>query len=276
MFARELTVAREAADQAARILRRHFERGVEPRVKAGGEAVSVADLEADAAIVAVLRSAFPEDGLLTEESEDDLRRLRSHRVWICDPLDGTLDFLSGSRDFAVHVALALDGVPVVAVVADPMGEAAWCAVRGQGAFKVEGGGTPSPIRHARPAGAPLRVAISRLRPSEALERMLERLPPHERIHRGSSGLKAALVAEGAADVYFAATSRMREWDLCAPQLIVEEAGGVMTDLFGRPLIYNRPDVRMRSGLLATGAEIHAGVRKSLEPVARTFSWFRDA
>ena len=128
-----------------------------------------------------------------------------------------------------------------------MGGRTYEAVRGGGAWVTDESGERKPVRTTAPR-APLRVVTSRLRQSRNLELLLERLPQHERLYCGSSGLKVAMVARGDADVYFAATGRMKEWDLCAPQLLVEEAGGRCTDMFGAELTYNRRDVRAKGGL----------------------------
>src|SRR5688572_15597896 len=109
-FRDELSVALAAAHAAGDIIRGHYQRGpVEPTAKPDGTPVTQADLEANQAIVAALRAAFPGDGVLAEETADDRSRLAHERVWIVDPIDGTRDFVQRSGQFAVHVALAVRG-----------------------------------------------------------------------------------------------------------------------------------------------------------------------
>ena len=133
-FRDELSVALAAAHAAGDIIRGHYQRGpIETTVKADGTPVTQADLEANQAIVAALRAAFPDDGILAEETADDRSRLVRERVWIVDPMDGTRDFVQRSGQFAVHIALALRGAPVVGVVYSPIERLTYHAVAGHGA-----------------------------------------------------------------------------------------------------------------------------------------------
>src|SRR5262245_47761410 len=116
MYERELAIAEEAARRAGEIILRHYAApSVDHELKDDGSPVSRADREADAAIADTLRSAFPDDVLLSEEQPDPLERRGARRVWIVDPLDGTRDFLGRTGDFCVHVALAVEGRPAAAV-----------------------------------------------------------------------------------------------------------------------------------------------------------------
>jgi 3'(2'),5'-bisphosphate nucleotidase len=273
-FAAEIEVARAAAVEAGEIILAHRRAGFVAEVKEPGDPVTAADRDADAAIRARLAAAFSQDAILSEETADDGSRSGARRLWIVDPLDGTKDFVGGSDEFAVHVGLAVDGVPAAGVVGRPAGARLWAAERGGGAFAFEGG-TRSALGPALSGGAPsrpLRVAVTRYHHSRALRRLLQLLPRHELVPCGSVGLKAALVAEGVCDAYFAPTPHLAEWDLCAPHAIAEAAGIVCTDLLGRPLRYNQPHPYAASGVLFAAPAWHPLLLESIAPLCRELDW----
>ena len=113
---RELEVAIRLARRAGEAILGYYRQGLPVRYKAAAEPVTEADLVADGLIRAGLRAAFPEDGLLTEESADDLSRLEKERVWIVDPLDGTTEFIAQTDEFVVQIALTVAGQPVLGVI----------------------------------------------------------------------------------------------------------------------------------------------------------------
>jgi 3'-phosphoadenosine 5'-phosphosulfate (PAPS) 3'-phosphatase len=218
--------------------------------------VTPADLEANALIVGGLRAAFPEDAILSEEEPDDPARLGAGRVWLVDPLDGTRDFVARSDEFAVHIALAEHGSPVVAAVAHPPTERLYAAVRGGGAARSGPEGT---VRLAVSRGRPLsawRAGVTRMARHGPLECFLERsgLGPASQLCGAS--VKALRLAQGDLDVTVTLHGRESEWDTCAPGLIVLEAGGRVSDADGAPLRYNRPDVRHRRGVVMSCGEHH--------------------
>jgi 3'(2'),5'-bisphosphate nucleotidase len=239
------------------VLRRHYAAGeITPTLKVDRSPVTAADLEANALIVAGLRAAFPDDAILSEEEPDDPARLTVRRVWLVDPLDGTRDFVARSDEFAVHIALAEAGIPVVAAVAHPPTDRLYAAVRGGGAARR---GPEGVIRLAVSRGRPFqawRSGITRMAMHGPLECFLERCglgPPP--VICGAS-VKALRVAQGDLDVTVTLHGRESEWDTCAPGLIVTEAGGQVTDADGRPLPYNQADVRHRRGVIMSAGDHH--------------------
>lgn len=246
--AEEAHGALRAASRAASVLMDHWRAGALPETKADGSPVSAADRAADAAVRSELEGAFPDDGLLSEEVEDDGRRLDKVRVWIVDPLDGTRDFLQGSEDFSVHVGFTMDGAPSVGVVHAPTSDTVWLGVPGVGAW-VSMGGSRWTVRTVSGPGPALRVAVPRRELGPRTRRLRELLPEHVVVRRGGCGIKAALVVDDAADVYAAVTRSLKEWDLCAPHAIAAGAGAVCTDVAGGTLSYNSDDVTARRGFV---------------------------
>lgn len=255
-FGPELAVALAAAERAAAVFPPP---GTIPEVeqKPDGSPLTRFDLEANARIVATLAAAFPGDAVLSEELADDRARLNASRVWIVDPLDGTRDFAEGSPDYAVHVALAVAGQPVVGVVACPaLGRVYAAATAGGAAVRDAGGARRIRVGEARPL-ARTRTGITRTSMHPALERFLAVTGLGQAaVPRGAS-IKHMLLAEGALDLCLTLHDRENEWDTAAPGLIVLEAGGTVTDADGAALRYNRPDPRHRRGVLLSSGHHHA-------------------
>jgi myo-inositol-1(or 4)-monophosphatase len=189
--------------------------------------------EADIASNDLLRERLvaPGDGWLSEESENDPARLGARRIWIVDPIDGTRAFMAGREDWSVSVALVEAGRPVVAALFAPATDEMFVAVAGGGATR---NGVPI---HAGTGGGLDGARIGG--PKRMLDRMaLQPIVPMPRVH--SLALRFARVADGALDIAIAG-GNSHDWDLAAADLLVHEAGGVMTALDGRVPIYNQPE-----------------------------------
>jgi len=183
-----------------------------------------ADKAANAFILAGLAEWRPGDSILSEESFDDQTRLDHHRVWIIDPLDGTREYSEGRADWAVHVALAVDGVPTLGAVALP--------ATGR-LFRSDRVAAPA-FDRARP-----RMLVSRTRPPAEAEEIAILLGA-DLVAMGSAGAKAMAVVAGEADLYYHAGGQ-HEWDNCAPAAVALGAGLHASRLDGGPLVYNQAD-----------------------------------
>ncbi|MCG5052099.1 MAG: 3'(2'),5'-bisphosphate nucleotidase CysQ [Myxococcales bacterium] len=229
--------------------------------KSDGSPVTAADLAANQALIETLRGHFPHDGWLSEESVDGPERLGCERVWVVDPLDGTRDFVARTGEFSVHVALVIDGQAQVAAVLEPSaGRLSW-AVAGEGAFMSERRGPTRRLRVSEQNRlAAFRIGTSRFAANAALHSFLADSPPLARTGMGASTKMMAL-ARGELDACVWLSSAEKEWDTCAPALIVTEAGGCVTDADGRAFTYNRPDVRHGRGILASNGLCHGLLRQ---------------
>ena len=184
------------------------------------------DRQAHQYIVGRLSTERPDDGLLSEEGADDLARLDQRRVWIVDPLDGTREFSEPPRvDWAVHIAMAIDGEPVVGAVALPAEDL------------VMSTGSPQSLPPAQ--DGPPRLVVSRSRPPAAATHVASELDG-ELVPMGSAGAKVMAVLLGRADVY-AHSGGQYEWDSCAPIAVAAAFGAHTSRVDGSPLRYNRPD-----------------------------------
>ncbi len=185
------------------------------------------DQTANQFLCAAIREQRPDDGLLSEEEKDSETRLSKSRVWIVDPVDGTREYGEERADWAVHVALAIDGIPVIGAVALP------------GLGVVLRTDAPAPL----PAAAqPLRMVVSRTRPAAEAVSVAEKLGA-DLVPMGSAGAKAMAIIRGEADIYLH-TGGQYEWDSCAPAAVAIAHGLHASRVDGSPLIYNQRDVSM--------------------------------
>jgi myo-inositol-1(or 4)-monophosphatase len=249
---REFEIAIKAAQAGGAIVRKYYKAEYEVHEKAPDKPLTVADTEADEAIKRVLLTSFPDDGWLSEETRDSPARLAKSRVWIVDPLDGTKEFTQHIPEFCVCVALVVDGVVQVGVCYNPAEEKLFAARRG--------GGTTLNARAVSCTGktalADATVLASR---SEDKRGEWNAYKPLMKVKlTGSVAYKFALIAAGDADATFSLTPK-NEWDICAGTMLVEEAGGVVTDRFGRPLTFNNRETLL-PGLIAAGPALWGPIR----------------
>lgn len=246
---REVEVARKAALAAGEILRKYFKGGA---YKVGSKGydnpVTSADLAADRVIHKTLTRAFPEYGWLSEETVDTDDRLSRKRVWIVDPLDGTKEFIKGIPEFCVAIALVDRGVPILGITYNPIHDEMFWAARGMGCHLGD---------------HPARVTRTRvLRRANVLASRSETARGEWNVFHGkmmfsptgSVAYKLALVAGGKADATLSRTPK-NEWDIAAGAALVAEAGGIMTDIRGRALRFNRKRT-VRAGMIASNGLLH--------------------
>ncbi len=235
------------------------------------EPVTQADKLANDLIVRRLSSEFPHDGILAEESVDTTRRLGKSRVWMIDPLDGTNGFIDGNGDFAVQIGLADEGVSVLGVVYQPLTGVLYRAVRGTGSWVERPEFEPERARVSSHGElSTMRLAASRSHRSPRMDRVVKAFGLKEEVNRGSVGIKVGLIVEQQCDLYVHLSPQTKQWDTCAPEIILSEAGGQLTDLFGQPLSYNRSDLSNRNGIVASNGVAHERIIASLAPLLDEF------
>jgi 3'(2'), 5'-bisphosphate nucleotidase len=270
----ELRVALELAREAgAAIL--DFYRGpltIEQKYASNdSEPVTEADRVANHLIVERLRQDFPDDGILAEESEDTARRLGKLRVWMVDPLDGTTGFIAGNGDIAVQIGLAEAGKSVLGVVYQPLTGVLYRAVRGQGAWVERPNQAPEKaVASIQTDLSSMRLAASRSHRSPRMDQVVRAFGFKEEVRRGSVGVKIGLIIEQQCDLYIHLSPRTKQWDTCAPEIILSESGGRLTDLFGGPFRYNSPEVKNPNGIVATNRVAHEMVIEKLAPLLADF------
>lgn len=208
----------------------------------------VGDQAADGYLQGSLRARHGDDGILSEETKDAPERLQRRWTWIVDPLDGTKEYSQGRHDWAVHVGLVRDGVPVLGAVALPAVDRVLVGALapGHGGASLRGSGGEWPTTLAGddgpPTGRPLRLIVSRSHTPELVVRVARELGGAELVPCGSVGFKVAMLLFGKADAYVHRKG-LKEWDTCAPEVVARAAGWTVCRFDGQPQRYNRPDPR---------------------------------
>lgn len=239
----------EAVRAAGQTALDYFGRSPRKQTKPDGTEVSEADLAVDAALKRQLTDARPDYGWLSEESDDDLARLHRASVWVVDPIDGTRAFLKEKPEWTVAAALVSSGRPVIAAVYNPATEELFDA--------VTGGGTRLNGESVR-VREPVALEDARLIASKGLFRHNiwdEPWPSVETRWVNSVAYRLALVAAGKSDGTLS-LSKKHDWDLAAAELLVQEAGGIVTSHLGDALHYNQRSALQQS-LVAAGPSLHA-------------------
>jgi myo-inositol-1(or 4)-monophosphatase len=232
--------------------------------KEGDSPVSEVDIAVDALLKERLTAIMPDAGWLSEETEDDPARLSVHRVWIVDPIDGTRAFIAGRPDWTISVALVENGRPIVAALHAPATEEFFLAIVGAGV-----------TRNGRAISASAGEALAGVRvsgPKRFVDEVVAVAPDAvvlARVH--SLALRLARVADATLDVAFAGGAS-HDWDLAAADLLVHEAGGLLTTLEGATLSYNRA-VPTHGTLVAAGHARHRTLRRLLRPSDATMRLF---
>jgi len=271
-----LTELRRLSWGAADILRA-YARGEQPphgfskalSVDNGGEGpVSAADLAVNQWLLEGLSGAFPDAGwtLLSEETAKEQltegEPLPAEWLWILDPLDGTKDFLQGTGEYAVHLALVRGNRPVLGVVLLPEADELWIGLVGDGAWCEDREGTRSPVRFSqREELSDLLLVASRSHRDDRLEKLIGELQLGGSKAVGSVGCKVATILRGETDLYISLSGRSapKDWDMAAPEAVLLAAGGRFTHADLGDLTYNTGDVRQAGCLIASHGKAHVAL-----------------
>jgi 3'(2'), 5'-bisphosphate nucleotidase len=268
---REIDVAARIAREAGELVQGYRGKQLTISAKAGDEPVSDADIAANALIVARLSEAFPDDVILSEEIPDTGERLGRRRVWMVDPIDGTRDFIAGDSGFVVMIGLAIDGRPAVGAVAHPITGHVYMGAAGVGAWRDATLGERVASQTSRTSSPhDIRLVASKSHRTARVDAVKQALQITDEMNVGSIGLKIGLVSEGVRDLYFYGGGRTKIWDTCGPEAILVGAGGRLTDVDGQPLVYDRPELYNRRGIVASNGPLHDFVITTVAPLVGTY------
>jgi len=275
MYEAEIDAARALARRAGSLILEYYAKEIIAEEKLGVdnfyEPVTEADRMASRIIVDGLSEQFPNDAVLSEEEKDDpVERLTKKRAWIIDPIDGTAGFVQKDGDFAVQIGLAEEGEPVAGVVYLPDYDTMCSAVKGSGAFVEREGERTRLTTSKKERFNQMRMAVTRHHWSSKMNRVIKEFGFRNHCRRGSVGLKIGLIAEGVCDIYIHLSPRTKIWDTCAPQIILEEAGGRLTDIFGERMRYDIEDLQNHNGIVASNGAAHDEAIKRLRPLLTEF------
>lgn len=239
-------VAISAARKAGAITLRYFETSMAREVKEDKSFVTAADRESEVAIIAEIGKHFPEHGIIGEESGE--KKSASKYQWVIDPLDGTANFVNGIPLFSVSIAVLKNGSPVAAVVYQPVGDSLYAAEKRKGTIWTPSGGHDSARRNGKPArvsdGGAEHAMIS-FGPGKKEKGRLNRLFSvteqfvESKRYLGSCALELAYLARGGTEGFICLG--LNKWDYAAGVLLVEEAGGKITDFDGMPWRFGASD-----------------------------------
>jgi myo-inositol-1(or 4)-monophosphatase len=240
----DLKLLESAVHAAGSIARNYYGGDVRRWSKAGGSPVTEADLAVDKFLKQTLCAARPDYGWLSEESVDSLARLERARIFVVDPIDGTVAFLKQRPHFTICAAVVEAGRPLAGVVYNPITEEFYAASAGGGATL---NGAPIHAGDRDQIEGARMLAPKNLFTDDAWPRM-------EITTLSSIAYRLVLVAAGRQDAMVSLTVK-HDWDLAAADVIVEEAGGLLSDQAGRKLLYNRPTATQRA-TIAAGPKLH--------------------
>ena len=223
--------------------------------------ITQADIESNK----ILKEVLGETGIsiLSEEDVDDKKRLSDDKIWIIDPLDGTTDFVNRTGEFTIMVGLVEKHKSILGLIYWPIKKKMYLAESGKGAFrhdeeweKIETT-MMSEMQNCQ-------ALVSRHHLSEKEKKLLDEMEIAVVTSIGSS-LKVTEIASGDAEIYLTTTNKMKQWDTCASNCIISEAGGKMTDMSGKELSYNTEIVNHENGILVTNGLIH---QDALDAISR--------
>ncbi len=203
-------------------------------------------------------------GTLSEErlSSDD--RITKKRTWVIDPIDGTMDFVKKTGEFSIMVGLVEDGKVILGVVYQPSEDKLYYATSGGGSFLEKNGAIKELKVSNNSDFSQITMFGARHHVREMEIKLYNNLGITDFITCGSAGLKMGLITEKKADVYINSSNKTAEWDICAGDIIVTEAGGMVTDLDGTPIVYNKESYLNLNGFVVTNGVLHDRVIEGIK------------
>ena len=260
-----------------------YARGQEPpygfpkslSVEEGGDGpVSVADMAVNELLISGLKDNFSykEWDILTEESSKENTfqecHLKKNWCWIIDPLDGTKDFLQGSENYAVHIALAYKKKPKIGIVLIPERNELWFGIIGSGAWYEKRDGSKKNVSFSERLDiSELFLVSSKNHQESQLNKLLSTFCFAKTKRIGSVGCKVASILRGDSDVYISISGKTspKDWDMAAPHALIEAAGGMFSHADGRTLIYQNPKYSQSGCLIASHGKSHQKIcQKAME------------
>ncbi|MBD3311264.1 MAG: 3'(2'),5'-bisphosphate nucleotidase CysQ [Candidatus Magasanikbacteria bacterium] len=227
--------------------------------------VTKADLASDSIISQGLEKYLENGfGILSEETSADKDYLNHDKVFIVDPIDGTKDFVHKTGDFSIMIAYVENGEPVVGVVFKPLGGVLYYAQKNEGAFVEVGGNSEKIEVSPQEDFTEMRLLVSRYHLRDPEIKLKEELYLADNLAMGSAGLKLCSIAAGKAHIYVNTSDKTGEWDTAAGSIILQEAGGIITDLDAKPLDFLKEKPYNTRGFVASNGTQHEQILNKLK------------
>ena len=254
------------AREAAVLIREVYATKFSVDFKAPRDPVTEADRRANELICERLSKLFPNVPIVAEESEPEtfVGYRKADRIFFVDPLDGTREFVARNGEFVVMIGYVEGDRATASVIHAPVSGISWLGELGNGAYQVEADGSQKPISvSAVGTLTEARIVGSRSHRNPALEQALATLGARELVALGSAGLKASVVAHGAADAYVAPHYAGKRWDACAADALISAAGGKLTDSRGDLFDYRSEKLDNDRGVVASNGLLHDAIIEKL-------------
>lgn len=202
--------------------------------------------------------------ILSEESNKKIDLEKTEMIWIIDPLDGTLDFIQKTGEFCIMIGLVENGLPIMGFVYIPEKDILYYGIKNKGAYKIQNNKkTKLQVSKVNTLDK-ARLIASKNHFSDNIQNFYITNKIKKLVKCGSNGIKIGLIAENKADIFINPTDKMGKWDTCAPHIILQEAGGKITDINGNQILYNTKKLKNSFGIVATNAKIHNNVIKNFK------------
>jgi 3'(2'), 5'-bisphosphate nucleotidase len=261
-----LSTLANIAASAGELVMRSYCRPIQVEFKGPNDPVTSADRAANTLICEALADSFPEWPVVAEESDPECfaNYRRAKCVFFVDPIDGTREFVDRIDEFAVMIGLVEGETAKAGVIHAPVGGVTWAGEVGRGAWRFVTGGSDTPISTSHTTRiSEGTVLVSRSRRSPELDGHIQALRAGSLRSLGSAGLKAAMVADGTADVYLAIGAAGKRWDACAADALVTAAGGRVSDMLGRAFDYRSVSLVNSFGIVASNGTLHETILQAL-------------
>jgi len=256
-YARELDVALGAAAKAGDYLKTAYE-SLTPMADAPASISTEADRTSQQIILAHLAANYPDDAVCAEEGSAATSSANDGaRQWVVDPIDGTRGFVMKNGEFSVMIALVASGRVVVGVVLEPALGRVTYGQFGHGCWVRTGNRLPTRCDVSRTDHLADAALVQSHAKKGETPWPVTALKPRRVVETYSSGVKLAMVARGEVDLYVNTYANFSDWDICAGDLLVTEAGGEVTEIDGSRVLYGKPGYAQRGGLLATNGRVHS-------------------
>lgn len=243
-------MAIKAITLAKKIVMDYYRGDFNIKIKSDNSEVTDADIASNNIILKTLQEHFSNYAYLSEELKDDKTRLSNDYCFIIDPLDGTKDFVNHTDTFAINIALSYKHEIVLGLIMVPVFDVLYYAIKGQGAFKVENGITTK-INVAKNEDNLILVCSNFFFKDKD---KFENNHLISKIMNVGSSYKSGLIAEGKANICYKSDPNSKEWDTAPIEIIIKEAGGAMSDVYGKQIKYNKDDVYNRNGFIVASSK----------------------
>ncbi|MBT3464209.1 3'(2'),5'-bisphosphate nucleotidase CysQ [archaeon] len=255
-----IKLARQAGNQIMKI---YSKENIIKYVKEDNSPLTEADKRSNSVIIRGLLKKYPKIPVMSEENEHKINFEKCEKIWILDPLDGTKEFIKKNGEFSVNIAYVENKRPVIGVIFFPVLNELYYAIRNKGSFCFNGSKINNIQVSKKDITEDMVLTRSRSHASEKLLKFIEIFKIQKVLVKGSS-LKGCLIAKGTADVYIR-FGNVHEWDICAMDIIIKEAGGKITNFKDEEIKYNNKDTII-NGFMVSNTLLHEKILQKVKNI----------